>query len=155
MHSFGNLRFTLRGSNRAPLQYKPQSKPHGRSKVALQGTRTQYEKSVFYEPHILRHSQLRLAFRIDFKTPCYMNRHQNVKMISINPTAVKRTRSKKSPRIKIYFVHFNNDSDLNTAIIFYSVPEMQREGTFLLRDVTLTPRTIQKVHVQLASFVWV
>lgn len=84
-----------------------------------------------------------------------MNRHQNVKMISINPTAVKRTRSKKSPRIKIYFVHFNNDSDLNTAIIFYSVPEMQHEGTFLRRDVTLTPRSIQKVHVQLASFVWV
>ena len=84
-----------------------------------------------------------------------MSRHQNVKMISINPAAVKRTSSKKSPRIKIYFLHFNNDSGLNTAIIFYSVPEMQHEGKFLRRDVTPTPRTTQKVHVQLASFVWV
>jgi hypothetical protein len=84
-----------------------------------------------------------------------MNRHQNVKMISINPTAVRRKKGKRSPRIKIYFVHFNNDSDLNTAIIFYSVPETQNGGTFLLHDVTLTPRPLHKVHVQLASFVWV
>jgi hypothetical protein len=32
---------------------------------------------------------------------------------------------------------------------------MKYEETFLRHDVTVTPRPTQKVHVQLASFVWV
>lgn len=52
----------------------------------------------FFENRAL--SVLKYVFRIDLETLYHLNRHQNVKMISINRTAVKRRKKLTAPESK-------------------------------------------------------
>jgi hypothetical protein len=79
---------------------------------------------------------LRFVCRIFLKTLYHMNRCQNVETISIRRTAAGGAWSKEPLRIQIHFLHFNNDSDLNTEKILQWTHNIPQEGTLPLRDVT-------------------